>query len=155
MIKDRNRFYYFIGSLEYIAPNFTINADGKSLKELSPGGRGIVLLIFYLTLSQGNIPLMIDQPEDNLDNQSVYSKLVPAILEAKKNRQIIIVTHNPNIAIACDSEAIIYCESGNDDKTLNYYTGSIEDEKMNKNILNVLEGTTPAFDIRKKSYNII
>lgn len=155
LIKDRNRFYYFIGSLEYIAPNFTINADGKSLKELSPGGRGIVLLIFYLTLSQGNIPLMIDQPEDNLDNQSVYSKLVPAILEAKKNRQIIIVTHNPNIAIACDSEAIIYCESGNDDKTLNYYTGSIEDEKMNKNILNVLEGTTPAFDIRKKSYNII
>jgi|GEM_PF-356699 len=152
LIKNRSDFNYFVGSIEYLEPNFTINADGKSLNELSPGGRGIVLLIFYLTLSKANIPLIIDQPEDNLDNQSVYSKLVPAIIEAKKNRQIIIVTHNPNIAIACDSEAIVYCEQEKNNRTLNYYTGSIENKKMNENILNVLEGTLPAFDVRKGAY---
>lgn len=152
LIKNRNDFNYFVGSMEYLNPNFTINADGKSLSELSPGGRGIVLLIFYLTLSKGNIPLIIDQPEDNLDNQSVYSKLVPAIIEAKKNRQIVIVTHNPNIAIACDSEAIVYCEQEKGNRTLNYYTGSIENKRMNENIVNVLEGTVPAFDVRKGAY---
>lgn len=152
LIKNRSDFNYSVGSIEYLQPNFTINADGKSLSELSPGGRGIVLLIFYLTLSKENIPLIIDQPEDNLDNQSVYSKLVPAIIEAKKNRQIVIVTHNPNIAIACDSEAIVYCEQEKNNRTLNYYTSSIENEKMNENILNVLEGTIPAFDVRKGAY---
>ena len=152
LIKDRNEFNYFIGSIQYLEPNFTINADGKSLNELSPGGRGIVLLIFYLTLNKDNIPLVIDQPEDNLDNQSVYSKLVPAIIEAKKNRQIIIVTHNPNIAIACDSEAIIYCMQEKNSKTLNYVTGSIENKKMNENIVDILEGTVPAFDVRRGTY---
>ena len=74
------------------------------MKELSPGERGMVLLVFYLALSKDNIPLITDQPEDNLDNQSVYKKLVPCINEAKNNRQVIIVTHNPNIAVACDAE---------------------------------------------------
>ena len=152
LIKNRSDFNYCVGGIEYLEPNFTINSDGKSLSELSPGGRGIVLLIFYLTLSKANIPLIIDQPEDNLDNQSVYSKLVPAIIEAKKNRQIVIVTHNPNIAIACDSEAIVYCEQEKNNRTLNYYTSSIENKKMNENILNVLEGTVPAFDVRKGAY---
>ncbi|WP_164217131.1 hypothetical protein [Virgibacillus sp. YIM 98842] len=46
-------------------------------------------------------PLIIDQPEDNLDNESVFNQLVLCIVEAKKRRQIIIVTHNPNIAVAC------------------------------------------------------
>lgn len=74
------------------------------MKELSPGERGMVLLVFYLALSKDNIPLITDQPEDNLDNQSVYKKLVPCINEAKNNLQVIIVTHNPNIAVACDAE---------------------------------------------------
>ena len=55
------------------------------------------------------IPIIIDQPEDNLDNQSVYNKLVPCICAAKQKRQVIIVTNNPNIAVACDAEQIVCC----------------------------------------------
>ena len=153
LVKDREELNTVIGNLSYLEPKFTINADGKSLNELSPGERGIVLLIFYLALDKDNTPLVIDQPEDNLDNQSVYSKLVPAIVEAKKNRQIIIVTHNPNIAIACDSEGVIYCSQKA--QGLQYSTGSIENEEMNNHIINVLEGTVPAFKVRRKTYKQI
>ena len=153
LIYDRKSFNNYIGEMNYIEPKFMISADGKMLNELSPGGRGIVLLIFYLALSNENTPLIIDQPEDNLDNQSIFTKLVPAIIEAKKKRQIIVVTHNPNIAIACDSETIIYCSQGNNGRSLNYSTGSIENKNINQKIVDILEGTLPAFDIRKDTYN--
>ena len=152
LLKDRQGFNNYIGSLEYLSANFTIKAEGKQLSELSPGERGIVLLIFYLALSKGNMPLIIDQPEDNLDNQSVFTKLVPAIVEAKKNRQVIVVTHNPNIAVACDSEQVIYCEIDKETKTLEYFSGSIENTKVKKYIIDILEGTKPAFDRRKLTY---
>jgi len=60
--------------------------DNRNLNELSAGERGIVLLIFYLALSQDRKPIIIDQPEDNLDNQSIYKKLVPCICRAKQQR---------------------------------------------------------------------
>ncbi len=145
-------FYNYISSMEYLNTDYTITSNDKTLKELSPGERGIILLIFYLALSNENIPLVIDQPEDNLDNQSIYSRLVPAILESKNNRQVIIVTHNPNIAIACDSEQIIYCEANKETGELKYTSGSIENPKIMEHIINVLEGTKPAFDKRKTTY---
>lgn len=123
------------------------------MKQLSPGERGIVLLIFYLSLSKSNMPLIIDQPEDNLDNQSVYNKLVPCIKNAKKNRQIIIVTHNPNIAVACDSEQIIYCEINKKTSEISYTSGSIENRVIRKKVVDILEGTMPAFDLRRQKYN--
>lgn len=152
LLKNRKYFNDFVGSLSFLSSNFTIKSDGKLLSELSPGERGIVLLIFYLALSKGNSPLIIDQPEDNLDNQSVFTRLVPAIIEAKKNRQIIVVTHNPNIAIACDSEQIIYCKQNKDTKELEYLSGSIENLMIKRNIIDILEGTRPAFDLRKNTY---
>lgn len=146
-------FYNYISKLEYLSPTFSIVSGDRDLSELSPGERGIVLLIFYLALSKDNIPLVIDQPEDNLDNQSVYSRLVPAIIEAKKNRQVIVVTHNPNIAVACDSEQIIYCSIDKDTGELKYDSGSVENPVIKQHILDVLEGTKPAFDKRKTTYN--
>ncbi|PKK95060.1 MAG: hypothetical protein CVV60_03255 [Tenericutes bacterium HGW-Tenericutes-5] len=146
-------FYNYITKLEYLNPVFSIVSGDRDLSELSPGERGIVLLIFYLALSKDNIPLVIDQPEDNLDNQSVYSRLVPAIIEAKKNRQVIVVTHNPNIAVACDSEQVIFCSINKDSGELIYESGSIENPIIKKHILDVLEGTKPAFDKRKTTYN--
>lgn len=145
-------FYDYVTSLEYLNTDYTIISNRKNLKELSPGERGIILLIFYLALSKENIPLVIDQPEDNLDNQSIYSRLVPAILEAKKNRQVIIVTHNPNIAIACDAEQIIYCSVDKETGELKYDSGSIENPIIMKHIVDVLEGTKPAFTKRKETY---
>lgn len=146
-------FYNYIGSMDYLKSQYTLRLGGKDLKQLSPGERGIVLLIFYLSLSKSNIPLIIDQPEDNLDNQSVYSKLVPCIKSAKKNRQIIIVTHNPNIAIACDSEQIIYCEIDKKTNAISYLSGSIENDDIRKKVVDILEGTMPAFDLRRQKYN--
>ena len=108
-VKNKQEFYQLLCNLDYIDIVYSLKVDKLSLQELSPGERGIVLLIFYLALSKDDIPIIIDQPEDNLDNQSVYDKLVPCICEAKKKRQVVIVTHNPNIAIACDAEQIIYC----------------------------------------------
>ena len=103
-VSDKKALYNLLHELDYIDVSYKLKMGGRDLEELSPGERGIVLLVFYLALSQNNIPIIIDQPEDNLDNQSVYSKLVPCICAAKKKRQVIIVTHNPNIAIACDAE---------------------------------------------------
>ena len=124
----------------------------RDLSELSPGERGIVLLIFYLALSKNKMPIIIDQPEDNLDNQSVYSKLVPCICKAKQKRQVIIVTHNPNIAVACDAEQIIYCNMDKNSFSISYEAGAIEDPIIMNRVIDVLEGTMPAFDLRRKKY---
>ena len=126
-----------------------------SLESLSPGQRGSVLLVFYLALSKDKKPLIIDQPEDNLDNQSIYNKLVPCVLEAKKHRQIFLVTHNPNLAVACDAEQIIYCTLNESNPKIRYDSGSIENPIIKQHIIDVLEGTEPAFVLRKNKYHIL
>ncbi|MDQ7056616.1 MAG: AAA family ATPase [Persephonella sp.] len=72
----------------------------KPLEVLSPGEKGAILLIFYLMLDKDNIPLIIDQPEENLDNESIFKILVDFIKEVKNRRQLILITHNPNLAVA-------------------------------------------------------
>ena len=116
-VSKRKEFYEFIFGLIYIGVDFKLRMGIRSLDELSPGERGIVSLVFYLALSKERKPIIIDQPEDNLGNQSIYSKLLPCICKAKQKSQIIIVTHNPNIAVAYDAELIIYCKK---DKATNY-----------------------------------
>ena len=151
-VVKRKEFYDFIFGLKYIGVDFKLKMGGRSLEELSPGERGIMLLIFYLALSKERKPIIIDQPEDNLDNQSVYSKLVPCICRAKQKRQVIIVTHNPNIAIACDAEQIIYCEKDKNTNRICYESGAIENPVIRKHVIDVLEGTMPAFDLRRLKY---
>lgn len=152
-VSKRQEFYDFVFGLEYIGVNFKLKMGGRSLEELSPGERGIVLLIFYLALSKESKPIIIDQPEDNLDNQSIYNKLVPCICKAKQKRQVIIVTHNPNIAVACDAEQIIYCKKENGINQIHYESGAIEHSTICKHVVDVLEGTMPAFDLRRLKYN--
>lgn len=152
-VRKHQEFYDFIFGLDYIGVNFKLKMGNRSLEELSPGERGIVLLIFYLALSKESKPIIIDQPEDNLDNQSIYSKLVPCICKAKQNRQVIIVTHNPNIAVACDAEQIIYCKMDKNTCQIHYTSGAIENPEIKKHVIDVLEGTMPAFDLRKRKYN--
>lgn len=149
---NKEEYYNKLWSLDYIIPRFNIKVEGKNIQELSPGEKGIVLLIFYLTLSKDDAPLIIDQPEDNLDNQSVYKSLVPCILDAKKRRQIIIVTHNPNIAVACDSEEVIVCNMDKLSNSISYISGSLENPDIKKHIVDILEGTKPAFDLRSQNY---
>lgn len=152
VINDKESFYQSVLSMQYLNTDFQLTYQDNNLSELSPGERGLVLLTFYLALSKDNVPIIIDQPEDNLDNQSVYSKLVPCILKAKQNRQVIIVTHNPNIAIACDTEQIIVASMDKTSKEIRYTSGSIENTKINSKIVEILEGTRPAFTLRESKY---
>jgi len=99
-------------------------------------------------------PLIIDQPEGNLNNQSIVDHLVPVIIAAKNRRQIIIVTHNPNIAVVCDAEQIIHCEMKQDGShSIRYSTGSLENPKFNQLSLDLLEGTRAALDARVVTYH--
>ncbi|MEZ4358044.1 MAG: hypothetical protein R2876_05380 [Eubacteriales bacterium] len=151
-VKDKLEFYNLLSSLDYIKAEYNLTLGGRPLAMLSAGERGIVLLVFYLALSKNDVPLIIDQPEDNLDNQSVFSRLVPCIKEAKKKRQVIIVTHNPNIAIACDAEQIVCCSIDKTNNHISYSSGSIEDSVIRKCVVDILEGTMPAFELRKLKY---
>ena len=146
-------FYDYLYCLEYLTPEFNMQWSGKKLYQLSPGERGMVLLIFYLFIDKSDVPLVIDQPEENLDNESVYKILMSCIKAAKKRRQIIIVTHNPNLAVVCDAEQIIYSEiNKRDGNRITYTSGSIEKYNINKKAVDVLEGTRPAFDNRESKY---
>lgn len=154
LLKDREGLYNYLYSLDYLKVEYKLKLGNRDMEQLSPGEKGILLLIFYLVLDKDNCPLIIDQPEDNLDNQSVYEKLVPFMREAKNRRQVIIVTHNPNIAVACDAEQIIYCNMNKENCKIEYETGSIENPKINEYIVNVLEGTMPAFTLRELKYKV-
>jgi ABC-type lipoprotein export system ATPase subunit len=143
----------FLWSFGYLIPEYSLKLDGKDLTQLSPGERGALLLVFYLLVDKSDRPIIVDQPEENLDNQTVYNLLIPVIRTVKKRRQIIMVTHNPNIAVVCDAEQIIHASidrsKGN---RITYTSGSIEDPTINKHVLDVLEGTRPAFDNRDAKY---
>jgi predicted ATP-dependent endonuclease of OLD family len=100
--------------------------------------------------------LIIDQPEENLDNESVYYILVHFIKKVKENRQIIIVTHNPNLAVVCDADQLIHMFIEKENRnTVKFYSASIEDPEMNRKILNILEGTLFAFENRDLKYTRI
>lgn len=146
--------YNYLYGLKYLEVKYNITFNGKDLNEneFSPGEIGALLLIFYLLIDKDKVPLIIDQPEENLDNESVYTLLVPYIKQAKKERQIIIVTHNPNLAVVCDAEQIISSEMDKHTYEIRYTSGSIENPATNKKILDVLEGTLPAFQKRDQKY---
>ena len=112
-----------------------------------------MLLIFYLLIDKRDTPLIIDQPEENLDNETVVKVLVPCMREARSKRQVIMVTHNPNLAVVCDADQIIHSHLDKQEKNKVTYTcGSLENPKLNKCTVNVLEGTRPAFDQRGAKY---
>jgi predicted ATPase len=146
-------FNNYIGSLEFLNPEYDLRLNNISINQLSPGEKGGLLLVFYLILDKDNKPLIIDQPEDNLDNQSIAEILVPYIKNAKKKRQIIMITHNPNLAIVADAEQVIYM---NIDKEHNYKvscdSGGIEKLSINNHIVNILEGKMKAFNNRRVKY---
>lgn len=150
---ETKQLYDYLWSLPYLAPEYSLKLDGKDLSHLSPGERGTLLLVFYLLVDKSNSPIIVDQPEENLDSETVYRLLIPVIKEVKKRRQIIMVTHSPNIAVVCDAEQIIHAfidrENGN---RVIYTMGAIESPEINKFLVDVLEGTRPAFDNRESKY---
>lgn len=152
-IIDMQSFYNYLFSLDFVDYNYQLKLGEKPLTLLSPGEKGALLLIFYLLLDMDNKPLILDQPEDNLDNNSVAKILVKFIKNAKKQRQIIMVTHNPNLAVVADAEQIIYVNIDKQNQnTFTMESGSIENPNINKHIVDVLEGAMPAFRKRDDKY---
>jgi len=157
LVKGRKpeEVFNLLYALEYIRPKYILRWEGKDLSMLSPGERGTLLLVFYLLIDKGNMPLIIDQPEGNLDNQTVAKVLVDCIKVARKQRQVFIVTHNPNLAVVCDADQVVYA---NMEKTkgnaITYTTGALENPAMTKYVTDVLEGTRWAFDVRGAKYEV-
>jgi ABC-type lipoprotein export system ATPase subunit len=145
--------YNFLFGLEYLFPRYSLTYDGQEINQLSPGERGLLLLVFYLLVDKDDIPLIIDQPEENLDNQTIYKVLVKCIKSAKQRRQVIMVTHNPNLAVVCDAEQIIYAACDKAKKSFTYESGPIESPEIKDRVIEILEGTEPAFINRKRKYN--
>ncbi|UXI66024.1 TrlF family AAA-like ATPase [Tahibacter amnicola] len=151
--KTASEVYDLVYGMSFLEPRYSLLFQDTQIEQLSPGQRGALLLIFYLLVDKGRNPIILDQPEENLDNETVVSLLVPVLTQAKKRRQIIMATHNPNLAVVCDAEQIIW--SNFDRKTrsrISYAAGSIENPATNRHVVDVLEGTKPAFDNRRIKY---
>jgi ABC-type lipoprotein export system ATPase subunit len=152
---QREEVYDLLFGLHYLSPHYALKFNGKEIAQLSPGERGAALLIFYILVDKSNLPIVLDQPEENLDNETVSRLLVPAIREAKRRRQVIIVTHNPNLAVYCDADQIVLSELDRGaDTRITYRSGAIEEAETRRWLVNVLEGTGPAFLKRYAKYSI-
>lgn len=123
------------------------------INEGSPGQKSAAILAFIL--NSGENPLIIDQPEDDLDNSLIYSLVVKSIRKMKTKRQIIIVTHNPNIPVLGDAEGIIILDRDNQGKVTfrkNKKTGCIEEKLIREGICEIMEGGEDAFRKRERKY---
>nr|WP_223153735.1 AAA family ATPase [Bradyrhizobium japonicum] len=147
------RFAQWLFSTDHISIRYGIDYDGVDIRKLSPGTRGIVLLLLYLALDDSdNRPLVIDQPEENLDPKSVFDELVHLFIEAKAHRQVIMVTHNANLVINTDADQIIIADAGPHPHgslpPISYRSGGLENAEIRKAVCDILEGGEGAFQER-------
>ena len=134
-----------------VEDKITIKYNGKDLSKHSIGQRASALILFLL-LQKGQNILIIDQPEDDLDNQTIYDEVIKEILKLKGHMQFIFATHNANIPVLGDSEKVVVCEYAENKITVNQ--GSIDTPDIQKAIVSIMEGGLEAFNRRKKIYNI-
>lgn len=155
--------------------HYIVKSGEDTIEEMSPGKKALVLLELLISLENSKCPILIDQPEDDLDNRSIYEDLVQYIRERKHERQFIIVTHNANIVLGADAEEVIIANQNgtgteNAQKRFEYRSGAIENDEietddqgvplpgiLNKQgiqtqICNILEGGRVAFELRQNKY---
>lgn len=152
-------FAHWLFGTSHISVRYEIAYDGVDIRKLSPGTRGIVLLLLYLALDDADDrPLIIDQPEENLDPKSVFDELVSLFIAAKSKRQVIMVTHNANLVINTDADQIIVAECGAHQSgglpPITYVAGGLEDEPIRKAVCNILEGGEQAFRERARRLRV-
>jgi len=139
---------------------------------MSQGKKAFVVLKMTLDCSDSKFPIIIDQPEDDLDNRAIFTELVAYLKDKKTLRQIILVTHNANVVVNADSELVVVANQhgshspNNDDKKFQYKHGSIESllknssdsastldrKSIKEHICEILEGGDKAFKLREKKY---
>lgn len=153
---------------------FEVLFDGDNFDKMSEGKRAFVVLKLLLDFSDKKCPILIDQPEDDLDNRAIFRDLVAYLKKKKKERQIIVVTHNPNIVVGADSELVIVANQHGvnnenaDSLKFKYVSGSLEhnfavDETIKctlskqgirEHVCEILEGGNDAFKKRESRYSI-
>ena len=167
-IKDRNVESFLRGSVSHkmllewvfddsqIQLNYGLRYNGTELEKLSPGTKGIVLLILYLAMDiDDSRPLVVDQPEENLDSESVYSLLSRYFRSAKQRRQVIVITHNPNLVVNTDAEQVIVATADRQQgafPNFSYQSGSLENPSIRSRVCSILEGGEKAFLQRERRY---
>lgn len=123
---------------------------GKPLEQHSIGQRASALILFILTQEDNNL-IIIDQPEDDLDNQVIYNEVINTIKKRKKSIQFIFATHNPNIPVLGDAENILVTEYN--ERRINVEAGNIDCRKTQNKIIDIMEGGKEAFKKRKLIYS--
>src|SRR5699024_11522329 len=97
---------------------YRVAMDNDLIDDMSPGKKALVLLKMLISLAESTCPILIDQPEDDLDNRSIFDELIPYIKKKKIKRQIIVVTHNANVVMGADSDEVIVANhAGNNSPT--------------------------------------
>ncbi|EMX6285369.1 TrlF family AAA-like ATPase [Providencia sp. PROV257] len=154
--------------------NYFVFYKNDEILQMSPGKRGLVLLSILLHLSTSEHPILIDQPEDNLDNRTIYDQLKNYIRSKKNDRQIIMVTHNANLVVSTDSECVIVAnqagqQAGNENERyqFEYCFGALENDYLDHNrkgilfeskikdhVCHILEGGVNAFKEREIKYGM-
>ena len=123
----------------------------KPLGDYSLGQRATVILHILMHLQRHPV-ILIDQPEDDLDNETLYSHFIRQLLERKELTQFVFATHNPNIPVLGDAEQAIVCRK--EGETFSFDHGSIDDKDIQKRIVTVMEGGEDAFRRRKEIYQL-
>jgi ABC-type cobalamin/Fe3+-siderophores transport system ATPase subunit len=133
-------------------PNrFVIRYRGKELKHHSIGQRASALLLYVLSQRQNDV-IIIDQPEDDLDNQTIYDDVIKLLREMKLHTQFIFATHNANFPVLGDAEHVHACQY--QDERVSVQSGSIDARTVQHAIINIMEGGREAFNRRKEVYNL-
>ena len=163
MIKD-------VLSQHWYTINYVLQYDGDNFEQMSQGKKAFVVLTLILEFSKDKKPVIIDQPEDGLDNRAIYSDLTNYLKQKKKERQIILVTHNPNIVVGADAENVIVANQHSEDSPnidgiqFDYINGSLENtytknvtytlerQGIREHVVEILEGGKEAFEKREKKY---
>lgn len=156
---------------DYFKMTYDLKQGNDLLNHMSPGKKGIILFQLFLEISSSKVPILIDQPEDNLDNRTVYETLNEFIKNKKIDRQIIMVSHNSNLVVSTDSENIIIANQNghtHDDVKFDYINGALEETKnkditesnilqqqgIREHVCEILEGGIEAFQKRERKYGI-
>jgi len=130
----------------------SILLNDRPVDHLSPGQRSSAMLPLIALVE--NTPLIIDQPEDNLDNRLVGKMLVDILADLKEKRQIIVATHNPNIVVSGDAEQVIVLEAVSESKGICAQSGSIDKVEIIESVVEIMEGGKEAFLTRRRRYGL-
>lgn len=158
--------------IDWFITTYRVKMDNDFIDVMSPGKKALALLKILIDLDENTCPILIDQPEDDLDNRSIFNELIPFLRKKKVQRQIIVVTHNANVVLGGDAEEIIVANQDgqnakNKEYRFEYKSGAIEDmekdreakdilskKTIQEHICEILEGGKEAFELRRKKYHM-